>query len=91
MLCDSLPGFADIVLAPHAARMFILKHYRDFEVPKTEEFKNFHNWWELMAKSVAYLKTKAKDEDLIKRYERYAKNTYPSQVAKAINEGTQLP
>lgn len=46
----------DISYAPFAFRMFILKHYRDFEIPQSEEFVRYHRWFDAIAKHPACTK-----------------------------------
>ena len=84
-------GFIDIMYAPWAARMFILKHYRGFEVPKTTEYERYWKWWEAV-KENTHVKATLQDEDkLLKTYERYADGTAKSLVADAVRKGEELP
>ena len=36
----------DLTIAPYFARMMVLEHYRDFTVPNTKAFENWHKWKE---------------------------------------------
>ena len=84
-------GFIDIMYAPWAASMFILKHYRGFEVPKTAEYERYWKWWEAV-KENTHVKATLPDQDkLLKTYERYADGTATSLLADAVRKGEELP
>lgn len=84
-------GFVDIMLAPHAARFFILKHYRGFELPGCGEFERFHKWWESTKKVPAVKNTFQDEGRLLDNYKKYAEATSNSQVAQAIRKGGPMP
>lgn len=84
-------GFVDIMLAPHVARFFILKHYRGFEVPKSGEFERFHLWWEVVRNAPAVKATLQDDGKLLDSYQRYADASVKSQVGDAIRKGGPMP
>lgn len=84
-------GYVDIMLAPHAVRFFILKHYRCFEVPKSEEFKRFHIWCEAVRNASAVKVTLQDESKLLDSYKRYADASATSQVADAIRKGGTMP
>ena len=84
-------GFVDIMLAPYAVRLFILKHYRGFEIPQSVEFKRFHVWWEAVRNAPAVKITIQDDSKLLNIYQRYADATAKSQVADAIRKGGTMP
>ena len=84
-------GFVDILMAPFAARFYVLKRFRGFELPQTDEFERFQRWWEAV-KSVPAVKATLQDEDkLLDMYWRYADGSAKSQVAEAIRKGGALP
>lgn len=84
-------GYVDVMLAPYAARLYILKHYRGFELPQSSEFERFYSWWEAV-KNVPAVKTTLQDEDkLLATYQRYADGSARSQVADAIRKGGAMP
>ena len=39
-------GYVDIIFAPWSYRIYILKHYRNFEIPWTDEYRRHHVWAE---------------------------------------------
>ncbi|XP_078346836.1 uncharacterized protein LOC144632109 [Oculina patagonica] len=84
-------GYVDIMLAPYGARFFILKHYRGFEVPNSEEFERFHVWWEAVRNVPAVKVTLQDDSKLLDIYQRYADGSAKSKVAEAIRKGGQMP
>ena len=87
---DSL-GFVDIMFAPWAARMFVLKAYRAFELPQDGRLARYHKWWDAVREHPSVKATLQDEEALLQTYKRYAENTAKSEVAKAVNTGTALP
>lgn len=85
-------GFVDIMLAPHSARFYILKHERGFELPQSSEFERFHRWWDAV-KNAPAVKTTFQDEDkLLDSYQqKYSNASVNSQVADAIRKGGPMP
>ncbi|XP_031548536.1 glutathione S-transferase U25-like [Actinia tenebrosa] len=84
-------GYFDIMLAPFAQRMPVLKHFKGFEIPDTPEFARYHKWWESVKRHSAVVPTLRDTEDLIQMYERYAHNTTKSLVSQAVRKGQPLP
>ena len=41
-------GYLDIMLAPSANLLKVLKHFSGYEVPQTPEFVRFHKWWDVV-------------------------------------------
>jgi len=82
----------DIALIPFALRLdSVFKHYRQFEVPKTQEWARFHTWMEAIKNRPTVTKTCSTEAELLEVYARYANNTAQSEVAKATREGKHLP
>ena len=84
----------DIALAPWAVgiRMAVLKHYRQFEVPKTEEYDRYHRWANAVSERSQFKATVSTDlPDMIRIYRRYAEGTALSKVGDAVREGAAMP
>ena len=84
----------DIALAPWAVgiRMDILKHYRQFEVPQTEEYDQYHKWTKAVSERSLFKATVSTDlPAMIRVYRRYAEGTALSKVGDAVRGGTALP
>ena len=58
-------GLMDICLAPFANRMVFLKKCFQFEVPKTDEYKRYNEWWEALQNHPTYKATKLDDEYIV--------------------------
>jgi len=72
-------SIVDITIAPWmvGARMGVLKQYRGFEVPKTEEYTKYWAWYEAIISRPSFIATSS-DEDLqamIDVYKPYAEGT----------------
>ena len=72
-------------------RIFILTHYRGFDVPRTPEFERFHKWFEAVNSLDFVRKTKADNQKLIEFEAKYADNTAQSEAATAVRKGTVIP
>ena len=84
----------DIALAPWAVgiRMDILKHYRQFEVPHTQEYDQYHKWAKVVSERSQFKATASTDlPAMIRVYRRYAEGTALSKVGDAVRGGTALP
>ncbi|BFZ05227.1 hypothetical protein BsWGS_08266 [Bradybaena similaris] len=84
-------GIVDIVLVSYASRLFVLKHYRDFEVPHNEKFARFHRWLEAAQDRPSFKATMPEHHRILASYEKYADNTAQSELAVAIRKGTVIP
>jgi len=84
-------GLVDIMYAPWAARMFVLKHFRGFEIPKNPEYERYWTWWEAVRENTHVKATLQDEEKLLKTYERYADGSATSQVGDAVRKGGVLP
>jgi len=84
-------GMVDIMLCPFTLRFYVLKHYRNFEVPDTQEYKRFHKWMAAVHGTPSVVKTVADEQKLIESYKRYADNVAKSEMADAIRQGKVLP
>ncbi|CAG5131122.1 unnamed protein product [Candidula unifasciata] len=84
-------GTVDIVLISYASRLFVLKHYRNFEVPHNETFARFHKWLEAAENRPSFKATMPEPDRILASYEKYANNTAQSELAVAIRKGTAIP
>lgn len=76
-------GIVDIALAPWAAgiRMDILKHYRNFEVPRTDGYGKYWEWFAAVSKRPSFIATSTDDiASLIEIYIPYVDGTGYSTV-----------
>ncbi len=62
----------DITIAPYMARMCVLKHYRDFDIPAYIE--EWHIWTKAVLANPCVVKTLASEDLILSFYKRYAKN-----------------
>ena len=75
----------------------VLERYKGFKLPaasSTEEGKiwgRIHEWNEATTSRPSVVATRSDDEEYFKVYERYARNTADSQVARATRAGVSLP
>mmetsp|Transcript_53250 Transcript_53250/g.113138 ORF Transcript_53250/g.113138 Transcript_53250/m.113138 type:complete len:251 (-) Transcript_53250:52-804(-) len=68
----------DIAVAPWAVgiRMVVLKHYRNFEVPRTREYAKYWEWAAAVSKRPSFVSTASKDlRAMIDVYLPYAEGT----------------
>jgi glutathione S-transferase len=72
-------SIVDLTIAPWlvGARMEgVLKHYRNFQIPKTPEYSKYFEWRDNMMKHPAFVATASTDFDAMTRvYARYADGT----------------
>ena len=90
---DSL-GMVDIALVPFSLRLFILKKYRGFDIPKEEaEWQRFLHWRDACEThpSVQETMQNISRDGLCAHYEKLVKNPSSSQVASAVNANKPLP
>ena len=83
-------GMIDIMLVPYTLRFFILKYYRGFEIPETEDYSKLRKWMEACHRHEWVSATQPDSDALIKEYKRYADNATQSAVAQAIRKGMSL-
>ncbi|KAK2464831.1 hypothetical protein APHAL10511_003130 [Amanita phalloides] len=83
-------SLADVYVAPWIFRSTnVLKHYRGFELPKSDKFSA---WMQRVFEHPAFKATCSTEDLYLDSYERYAYNRpNTSQMADAINSGTALP
>ncbi|KAI9216117.1 glutathione S-transferase [Blastocladiella britannica] len=65
-------SIADIISAPFLARLSVNEHYRGFTIPKTDEFKRFHQWFDALRARPSIKDTTATKERLVAAYRAYA-------------------
>ena len=83
-------GLVDIALIPHAARFYILSHYRgkDFTLdPKDHGLDPFFAWQKHVMALPAVKATLADKVRLLQSYQRYADGTAASKIADAVRAG----
>lgn len=83
-------SLTDVMVGPWLFRaMVVLKHYRGFDLPESDEFGQ---WLDRLFNHPAFKGTCSTDQLYLDSYERYAFNRpNTSQVANAINSGQGLP
>jgi glutathione S-transferase len=75
----------------------VLEKYKGFKLPSessSEEgkiWRRIHEWIEATISRPSVIATKSDEEQYFKVYERYAKNTANSAVARATRAGENLP
>ena len=75
----------------------VLEKYKGFKLPEgssSEEGKiwtRIHKWIEATESRRSVIATRSEEEQYFKVYERYAKNTANSMVARATRAGENLP
>ena len=85
-------SMVDIMMFPHCLRIEqILKHYRNFSIPNTEEFQRYHRWYQAMIEREAIKKTIQEPARMQEKYQRYADDTADTMVANAIRQGKPMP
>ena len=87
-------GLVDVALAPWAARLYILEHYRGpaFRVPPAGDGRDpglarFHAWAAHVLAHPSVAPTLAARDALLAVYARYADGTAHSKVADAVRAG----
>lgn len=81
--------FADLVLAPFAARMYILAEHRGLSDDLLSD--NFKNWREAILQRDSVKKTLSDPQYYTEIYDRYLSNTAQSAMAQGTRGGTGEP
>lgn len=68
-------GMADIMLLPFALRFPVLRHYRGFEIPMNDNYKNFHKWITACKEQPSVVKSSGDVDKAIMVYQSYAEGT----------------
>ncbi|KAF8318237.1 glutathione S-transferase [Clavulina sp. PMI_390] len=86
-------SLADVLIVPWLHRgNVVLKHYRDFSWSILyPAYPRFETYLDRLLSLPAFQATCSTNEVLLDSYEMYAFNCCPSQIAKAINKGRELP
>lgn len=72
VLGDKL-SIGDVLVFPWIHRLSVLRHYRSFEVPETDEFARFHQWVQAVNNHPAVKATLTQSDDyFIDQYKVYA-------------------
>lgn len=58
-------SMVDVAFAPFVNRMIIAEHFFNFNIPRTEQYKGFHQWWAAIQQHPSYQATKVKDAFLV--------------------------
>ena len=83
-------GLVDVALIPHAARFYVLSHYRgkDFALdPKDAALSPFFTWNRHVMSLPAVKATLADKDRLLQSYKRYADGSAASKIADAVRSG----
>lgn len=84
----SLPNIVDLAVFPWCFRLYVLKEYRDFELPEKEPWvQKLRKWEKNMIKHEGIQKTLPGKDKLLETYARYAKGTAKSLVGDAVRQG----
>ena len=89
----------DIILLPWVLRFSLaLKHYRGFELPRSNDqdgdeaiWERFGKWEDAVLARESVRRTTSDPERYLGVYKRYAENTTHSEVAQATRTGKPLP
>lgn len=84
-------GYVDIMFAPWSYRSYILKHYRGFEVPQTDEYERFHVWAAAVKNHPSIKAVEQDEERVLENAKPYAEGNAKSELADAIRKGTTTP
>ena len=81
--------FADLVLIPFAARLYILEEHRGLK----DEMLNdgFRNWKKAMLQRDSVVNTLSEEKHYVEIYGRYLRNEAQSEMAKGTRSGTGEP
>lgn len=84
---DSL-GLVDAVLLPYAFRLYVLEHYRGFEVPKDKAWsKSYFDWLDAATSLDSVSRTLPDKAKYLKHVAKYAHGSARSKVGNAVRRG----
>ena len=85
-------SYVDIIYAPWASRIpVVLKHYRNFDVPKSPEYQRYHKWFDAVKAHPVVMATLPSEEEMLRSSKKYAQGTAKSEAADAIRKGGPMP
>lgn len=83
-------GFVDVALFPYAWRLYVLEHFRGFNVPRSGEmglWENYHSWL-LRVSALDYVHSTLPDKNkYLKHVAKYANDQARSKVGNATRRG----
>ena len=80
-------GYADIMLVPFTLRLYILKHFRGFEIPDTEEYAKLKKWMDVCHSHKSVVPTLVDSDKLLTFHGMFVeRNTSEADVARKINQ-----
>ncbi|XP_069132602.1 uncharacterized protein [Argopecten irradians] len=80
-------GMVDILLCPFTLRFRpVLKHFRDFEVPDTDQYRKLHKWMAACHSHPSVVPTIADDKKITAVYRYYAENLSRAETAEALKQ-----
>ena len=74
-------GMVDIMLVPFTLRLYILKHYRGFEIPQTADYAKLRRWMTACHVHESVLPTLADHKKLLQNYKRFVDNVEEAEVS----------
>lgn len=93
-------GMVDLMLAPWAARLFLIDHYKPGGLGLPAEgqagedeaaWRKWRRWFDATMSRPSVLDTLSDQQQYIDAYKRYAEDTTGSQVGQATRKGRGLP
>ena len=84
-------GYVDIMFAPWAYRMYILEHYRGFEIPQTDEYSRYHVWAEAVKNHPSIKAVQQNRDKVLAKAKPYAEGNAKSELADAVRKGSTIP
>ena len=84
-------GYVDIMFAPWSYRIYILKHYRKFEIPQTDEYRRYHVWAEAVKNHPSVKPVQQEESRVLADAKPYAEGNAESELADAVRKGKTIP
>ena len=84
-------GYVDIMFAPWSYRIYILKHYRNFEIPQTDEYRRYHVWAEAVKNHPSVKPVQQEESRVLADGKPYAEGNAKSELADAVRKGKTIP
>lgn len=84
-------GYVDIMFAPWSYRIYILKHYRNFEIPQTYEYRRYHVWAEAVKNHPCVKPVQQEESRVLANAKPYAEGNAKSELADAVRKGKTIP
>jgi len=82
----------DIIIAPWGVRLWVFDHFKGgLKMPAGEVGERWEKWLKAVQERESVISTTSEKEHYLPIYERYAKDTAQSEMAKAIRAGKGIP